>query len=113
MGSGKSTAALKLASWLEEELGKKVELVYEEQMLGDLTKNQVFSDSKHEKAVRGRLKSEVIKLLSREGVVVCDGLNYIKGFRYELYCACKTVKPGTGAGQRRESGRTRCLLLLP
>ena len=58
-------------------------------------KIQVFSDSKHEKAVRGRLKSEVleitciclvmafqvIKLLSREGVVVCDGLNYIKGFR--------------------------------
>ena len=41
--SGKSTAALKLASWLEEELGKKVELVCEEQMLGDLTKNQVES----------------------------------------------------------------------
>ena len=65
---------------------KKVEVVSEEQMLGDLTKNQVrnyrfqahvlkpgahrivlsefssnqvFSDSKHEKAVRGRLKSEV------------------------------------------------------
>merc|ERR1712210_319170 len=77
--SGKSTAALKLASWLEE-------------MLGDLTKNQVFNDSKHEKAVRGRLKSEVIKLLSRDGVVVCDGLNYIKGFRYELYCASKAAK---------------------
>lgn len=41
--SGKSTAAGKLASWLEEELGKKVELVSEEQMLGDLTKNQVES----------------------------------------------------------------------
>ena len=41
--SGKSTAAAKLASWLEEELGKKVELVCEEQMLGDLTKNQVGS----------------------------------------------------------------------
>ena len=62
-----------------------MEVVSEEQMLGDLTKNQVwtclfqghalkpgapriilsefssnqvFSDSKHEKAVRGRLKSE-------------------------------------------------------
>ena len=34
---------MKLASWLEEELGKKVELVCEEQMLGDLTKNQVES----------------------------------------------------------------------
>jgi len=90
--SGKSTAAAKLAKWLEEEGGKKVEVVSEEQMLGDLTKNQVFSDSKHEKAVRGRLKSEVIKLLSREGVVICDGLNYIKGFRYELYCASKAGK---------------------
>jgi len=61
--SGKSTAAGKLASWLEEELGKKVELVSEEQMLADLTKNQVFSDSKHEKAVRGRLKSEVMEII--------------------------------------------------
>ena len=25
---------------------------------------------------------KVIKLLSREGVVICDGLNYIKGFRW-------------------------------
>ena len=41
--SGKSSAAGKLASWLEEELGKKVDLVSEEQMLGDLTKNQVES----------------------------------------------------------------------
>jgi len=35
---------------------------------------------------------QVIKLLSREGVVVCDGLNYIKGFRYELYCASKAAE---------------------
>ena len=44
--SGKSTAASKLASWLEEETGKKVDLVSEEQMLGDLTKNQVKSHMK-------------------------------------------------------------------
>ena len=63
---------------------------------------------------------KVIKLSSREGVVICDGLNYIKGFRwpalaaniicqiianlkmigivkssnprYELYCASKAGK---------------------
>jgi protein KTI12 len=42
-------------------------------------KNTVFADSRLEKEVRGRLKSEVIRLLSKETVIICDGLNYIKG----------------------------------
>ena len=32
------------------------------------------------------------RLLDREKTVICDGLNYIKGFRYELYCASKAGK---------------------
>lgn len=89
--SGKSSAARALATWFQDQ-GRKVEIVLEEAQLGDLSKNEVFSDSKHEKAVRGRLKSEVIRLLTRDGIVICDGLNYIKGFRYELYCASKAGK---------------------
>merc|ERR1712079_635123 len=65
--------------------------VSEEELLGQ-HKNVIFSDSKHEKEVRGRLKSEVVRQLTKENVVICDGLNYIKGFRYELYCASKSVK---------------------
>merc|ERR1711963_235169 len=91
MGSGKSTAVLKLFKFFQDK-GKEVSVVSEELLLGGLNKNIIFSDSKHEKEVRGRLKSEVVRLLSKENVVICDGLNYIKGFRYELYCASKSVK---------------------
>merc|ERR1719481_2301229 len=77
--SGKTTAVRTLASWLEEN-GRKVDIVQEEALLGGLNKDEVFRESKEEKSVRGRLKSEVIRLLSRDGVVICDGLNYIKGF---------------------------------
>jgi hypothetical protein len=47
------------------------------QLKGD--KNTVYLDSKLEKEVRGRLKSELIRLLSKETVLIADGLNYIKG----------------------------------
>merc|ERR1719447_851854 len=90
--SGKTSVALKLQEFLKEK-GKEVLVVSEEELLGlNQDKNIIFADSKHEKEVRGRLKSEVVRLLTKENVVICDGLNYIKGFRYELYCASKNIK---------------------
>ena len=89
--SGKSTAVRKLLQFFESK-DKTVCVIQEDQLMEDLSKNVIFSDSKHEKEVRGRLKSEVIRLLTKDNVVICDGLNYIKGFRYELYCASKSVK---------------------
>ena len=44
-------------------------------------KNEVFNDSKIEKLVRGSIKSEVIRLLNQDDIVIIDGLNYIKGYR--------------------------------
>ena len=41
-------------------------------------------------ACSGSLKSAVDHRLSAESVVVLDSLNYIKGFRYELYCSTRT-----------------------
>ena len=38
------------------------------------------------------VKSQVLRDLSKDTVVILDGLNYIKGYRYELYCASKSVK---------------------
>ncbi len=40
---------------------------------------------------RGELKSAVERLLSKNDVVICDSLNYIKGFRYELFCRARTI----------------------
>ena len=88
--SGKSTTVIKLEQFFTSK-DKTVVIVNEEQLMGQ-DKNFIFSDSRHEKDVRGRLKSEVIRLLSKDSVVICDGLNYIKGFRYELFCASKASK---------------------
>ena len=81
--SGKSRASEKLAKFFKEK-DKTVFVVKEDELMEDQDKNSIFSDSKFEKEVRGRLKSEVIRLLSKDNVVICDALNYIKGFRYTL-----------------------------
>jgi len=88
--SGKSSVVTKLQDFFTSK-EKAVVVICEEQLMGQ-DKNFIFSDSKHEKDVRGRLKSEVIRHLGKDNVVICDGLNYIKGFRYELFCASKAGK---------------------
>jgi protein KTI12 len=42
--------------------------------------------------MRGYFKTEVERLLTSKTVVILDTLNYIKGFRYELYCLARTAK---------------------
>lgn len=39
----------------------------------------IFSDSAKEKHIRGVLKSEVLRLVGSDNLVILDGLNYIKG----------------------------------
>ena len=58
----------------------------------DEHKNIILSDSIKEKTLRSELKGQVLRHLTKDTVVILDGLNYIKGFRYELYCASKSVK---------------------
>lgn len=50
-----------------------------------------YSDSRREKSARGLLFSAVERHLGKECIVICDGLNYIKGFRYQLSCSAKAV----------------------
>lgn len=38
------------------------------------------------------MKAEVLRLIGPNNLVILDGSNYIKGFRYELYCATKSNK---------------------
>jgi len=90
--SGKSTASLQLAEFMRGE-GKEVLVVGEAQLLGEAaTRDSVFRDSSKEKELRARTKAEVNRLISKDKVVICDALNYIKGFRYELYCLSKSSK---------------------
>lgn len=110
--SGKSRRAEELRGALEAE-GRAVYVVDDAAVLGteDAT---VYGDSAREKALRGALRAAVERRLSRHDVVILDSLNYIKGFRYELYCLARAartplclvycVRPGGLSGGPRVAG---------
>ncbi|XP_004476555.1 protein KTI12 homolog [Dasypus novemcinctus] len=88
--SGKSRRAEQLREALAAE-GRAVYVVNDAAVLGaeDAT---VYCDSAREKALRGALRAAVERRLSRHDVVILDSLNYIKGFRYELYCLARAAR---------------------
>ena len=86
--SGKSTRSEQLADLFRSE-GREVHVIRDD--LSALSRNALYTSSRDEKIARGSLKSRVERLLTGENVVVVDSLNYIKGFRYELYCASKQL----------------------
>uniref|UniRef100_A0A1I7ZMB1 Protein KTI12 homolog n=1 Tax=Steinernema glaseri TaxID=37863 RepID=A0A1I7ZMB1_9BILA len=51
-----------------------------------------YNDSHKEREHRNFLRSTVQKELTKDSLVICDSLNYIKGFRYELFCIGKLVQ---------------------
>ncbi|KAL8779134.1 MAG: hypothetical protein Q9203_001174 [Teloschistes exilis] len=55
----------------------------------------VYREARSEKDARAAEYSAVKRALGRDTIVIADGLNYIKGFRYQLYCEAKAVQtPG-------------------
>lgn len=51
----------------------------------------VYREARTEKDARAAEFSAVERALGKDDLVIADGLNYIKGFRYQLYCAAKAV----------------------
>ncbi|BFZ03653.1 hypothetical protein BsWGS_06692 [Bradybaena similaris] len=89
--SGKSTRSQQLQEYLTLNYpSKKVHLISDHPL--NTNRNDIYSDSHKEREARGNLKSMVQRLLSKDDVVILDSLNYIKGFRYELYCVTKTCR---------------------
>eukprot|EP00056_Hartaetosiga_gracilis_P018795 m.11913 g.11913 ORF g.11913 m.11913 type:complete len:276 (-) comp7072_c0_seq1:28-855(-) len=87
--SGKSERVKELVSYAESE-GRKCEVVSDHTLCPDLS--AAYSNSQSEKKTRGILRSEVERLLAQDICVIVDSLNYIKGFRYELYCVARSLK---------------------
>lgn len=52
----------------------------------------VYREARSEKDARAAEYSAVKRALGRDTIVIADGLNYIKGFRYQLYCEAKAVQ---------------------
>jgi protein KTI12 len=78
--SGKTTRAKELKQFFEDRR-KEVHVVSENEQLvkANFEKNQFYADSSREKHIRSLLKSEVLKLITPNNVVILDALNYIKG----------------------------------
>lgn len=62
----------------------------DDQSLG-LTRD-VYSSARPEKDARATFSSAIKRVLVRDAIVIADGMNYIKGFRYQLYCEAKAVQ---------------------
>jgi protein KTI12 len=52
----------------------------------------VYHIARSEKDARAAEYSAVKRALGRDTIVIADGLNYIKGFRYQLYCEAKEAR---------------------
>lgn len=44
---------------------------------------------KDESLTRSALKSAIERRISRDVIVIADSMNYVKGYRYELYCVSR------------------------
>ena len=88
--AGKTHYAEQLNQYLLDRGAKSVRVVNEESE--GISRAEGYANSAAEKTTRGLLKSAVDHALSTECFVICDSLNYIKGFRYELHCLARTLR---------------------
>ena len=87
---GKTTFSKKLKQYLEIKGAKKVVLINEESE--NVNKRLGYREASNEKKTRGSLKSAVDHHLGPETFVIVDSMNYIKGYRYELFCISKSLR---------------------
>ncbi|CAI9785283.1 unnamed protein product [Fraxinus pennsylvanica] len=88
--SGKSKSAACLAEALQETDPKPSVRIINESSF-HLDRNQSYADMIAEKNLRGVLRSEVDRSLSRDDIIIVDSLNSIKGYRYELWCLARAA----------------------
>ncbi|XP_061898524.1 protein KTI12 homolog [Entelurus aequoreus] len=85
--SGKTRRTEELKAYFEQHTDKKIHVVGDSALA--VEKNAVYADSQKEKQVRAVLKAEVERKVNKDDIVILDSLNYIKGYRYELFCLTK------------------------
>lgn len=56
-----------------------------------MDKREMYKSSAEEKRSLSMLRSAVERALSSSKVVIADSCNFIKGYRYELFCRAKTA----------------------
>ncbi|KAF8536676.1 chromatin associated protein KTI12 [Trichophaea hybrida] len=96
--SGKTTRAQQIASYFHDRIASSPPNTRETRLRVHLVNTEslslprtVYRDARAEKEARATEYSAVKRLMSKDDVVIADGLNYIKGLRYQLYCEAKAV----------------------
>ncbi|TFY62553.1 hypothetical protein EVG20_g6662 [Dentipellis fragilis] len=51
-----------------------------------------YNDSRSEKPARGSLFTAMQRQMGHDTILIVDAMNYIKGFRYQMYCAARELK---------------------
>ncbi|KFA75138.1 hypothetical protein S40288_02839 [Stachybotrys chartarum IBT 40288] len=100
--SGKSTRAQQLYDYLTQRIVDskyRLHLISDDSLsisrsVYDLSElpAHVRSANASEKNARASLYAAVKRVLSDKDIVILDGLNYIKGWRYQLHCESKAVR---------------------
>lgn len=97
--SGKTYRAQQLLSFFQTkidnatdgQLGRRLKChLINDQSLG--LDRHVYQNARAEKDARATEYSAVKRVLARDDIVIADGLNYIKGFRYQLHCEAKALQ---------------------
>ena len=87
-GSGKTVLANNLKQHLDK-IGQKSVIVSEPSV-----EQGTFNSSDAERIGRSDFKNAFQRALSVDTVVIADGMNFIKGYRYELYCLTREAGLG-------------------
>ncbi|KAK2577216.1 hypothetical protein KPH14_003364 [Odynerus spinipes] len=92
--SGKTIRTLQLKEYFEKKAEKHVDVITEVDVISKAgyDRNTFYADSKKEKCIRSDIKSMAQRMLNPNDVLIMDGSNYIKGYRYEIYCMSKLYK---------------------
>ncbi|KAF4994024.1 hypothetical protein FGRMN_6058 [Fusarium graminum] len=100
--SGKSTRAKQLHDYLSKRIADtkyRLHLISDESLsisrtVYDLSQLPAHTRSANasEKDARATIYGAVKRVLSDKDIVILDGLNYIKGWRYQLHCESKAVR---------------------
>jgi protein KTI12 len=86
--SGKSTRAAQIHDFLSSASNPqlKVKVISDDDLAVDRAS---YDDSLQEKTARATLFTAITRHIARDTILVVDGMNYIKGFRYQLYCKAR------------------------
>lgn len=87
---GKTSYSLLLEAYLKSRGAGRVVIINEESE--NINKRLGYKEAFDEKKTRGALKSAVDHALDTECFVILDSMNYIKGYRYELFCISRSLR---------------------